>query len=228
MQPYPGPPEAKPVRATSATCAPQASLGDAWVTQAPRFGREYPPQHRAPRSRDGGLPVARVSGEAGDGDEGARPPSAGGAAARAAAVTLAAMSSEDPFRGSGLGGDQAGGLGDAGGDGVSPGRRHGVTVSRYNKNIHGKIAGCASVLGSSARGAPEGTPVKITTLRTTSDCPDIVKGPSVDLVDLHPDRVYMIGKVETDPAIVAAFDQRIGPGEALYWQPAELHLELRP
>lgn len=71
--------------------------------------------------------------------------------------------------------------------------------------------------------------MRITTLCTTAeDCPDGKICPSKDLVDLHPDRVYMIGNVVTDPALLAAFGPRIGPGEALYWQPVELHPEVQP
>ena len=69
--------------------------------------------------------------------------------------------------------------------------------------------------------------MKITTLRTTAgDCPDGETCPSKDLVDVHPDRVYMIGNVVTDPDLLAAFAHRIGPGEQLYWQPAALHPEV--
>lgn len=67
--------------------------------------------------------------------------------------------------------------------------------------------------------------MKITTLASVA-CPDIVQCPSKDLIDLYPDRVYMIGKVETDPTILAAFAARIGAGEALYHQPVELHPEV--
>lgn len=70
--------------------------------------------------------------------------------------------------------------------------------------------------------------MKITTLRTTAnDCPDIVRCPAVDLIDVHPDRVYFIGNVETDPEILGAYAERVGPGEAVYWQPASLHPEIR-
>lgn len=71
--------------------------------------------------------------------------------------------------------------------------------------------------------------MKITTLRTTAgSCPDVATCPSVDLIDEHPDRVYMIAKVETDPRILTAFAHRIGPGEGLVWHPRELHPDIQP
>jgi hypothetical protein len=71
--------------------------------------------------------------------------------------------------------------------------------------------------------------LKITTLRTTAgSCPDVSTCPSVDLIDKHPDRVYLIANVETDPAVLAQFKGRIGAGEILTWQPAELHPDIQP
>ncbi len=44
--------------------------------------------------------------------------------------------------------------------------------------------------------------MEIRTLRTTANqCPDIVNCPAVDVIDAHPERVYFIGNVETDPRI---------------------------
>ena len=69
-----------------------------------------------------------------------------------------------------------------------------------------------------------GDAVKITTVRTTANnCPDVSTCPSVELVDQHPDRIYLVGSLESDPAVIAAFHGRGGPGEALFWQPASLH-----
>ena len=69
--------------------------------------------------------------------------------------------------------------------------------------------------------------MKITTIATTAgSCPDIVRCPAKDLIDEQPGRVYMIANVETDPEILEAFASRIGPGEALVWQPAVLHPEV--
>lgn len=71
--------------------------------------------------------------------------------------------------------------------------------------------------------------MKITTLRTTAgSCPDVYTCPSVHALDLHPERRYVITTVETDPAILAAFDHLIGPGEQLGWAPAELLPEVAP
>ncbi|MPZ66636.1 MAG: hypothetical protein GEU83_14370 [Pseudonocardiaceae bacterium] len=64
--------------------------------------------------------------------------------------------------------------------------------------------------------------MKITTLRTTEQCPDIKTCPSIHALDLHPDRRYVVTTDETDPAILAAFDHLIGPGERLGWVPTEL------
>ena len=69
--------------------------------------------------------------------------------------------------------------------------------------------------------------MEITTLRTAANqCPDIVNCPAVDVIDARPDRVYFIGNVETDPRILDAYAGRVGPGEAVFWQPAELHPEI--
>jgi hypothetical protein len=65
--------------------------------------------------------------------------------------------------------------------------------------------------------------MKITTLRTTAEnCPDTWTCPSIHDLDLHPDRRYVVTTTETDPAILAAFDHLIGPGEQLGWVPTEL------
>ena len=69
--------------------------------------------------------------------------------------------------------------------------------------------------------------MKITTLRTTAnDCPDVTTCPAVDLIDVHPDRVYFVGNVETHPEILGAYHGRVGRGEAVFWQPATLHPEI--
>lgn len=70
--------------------------------------------------------------------------------------------------------------------------------------------------------------MKITTLRTTAgSCPDVETCPAVDLIDVHPDRVYFIGNIETDSEILDAYTGRVGPGEAIFWQPATLHPEIQ-
>ncbi|HVL83607.1 MAG TPA: hypothetical protein VM367_04825 [Pseudonocardia sp.] len=69
--------------------------------------------------------------------------------------------------------------------------------------------------------------MKITTHRTMS-CPDERTCPSIHTLDRHPDRRYLITKVETDSAITAAFAHLIGPGEQLGWAPAELLPEVGP
>lgn len=68
--------------------------------------------------------------------------------------------------------------------------------------------------------------MKITHVRGVNDCPDVVRCPSIDLIDQHPDRVYFIGKQETDSEVLAAFAGRLGPDEGLFWQPAEMHPDI--
>lgn len=70
--------------------------------------------------------------------------------------------------------------------------------------------------------------MKITTLRTTAECPDVHTCPSVHALDLHPDRRYVVTTTETDPAVRAAFNHLIGPGEQLGWVPADLLPEVTP
>ena len=66
--------------------------------------------------------------------------------------------------------------------------------------------------------------MRITTLRTTAnDCPDITTCPAVDLIEERPGRVYFIAELETDSDVLAAYAGRVGPGEAVFWQPASLH-----
>lgn len=65
--------------------------------------------------------------------------------------------------------------------------------------------------------------MKITTIRTLGDnCPVDNVCPSIHKLDTHPERTYVVTKVETDPDIKAAFAHLVGPGEQLGWAPNEL------
>ncbi|ANY06586.1 hypothetical protein [Pseudonocardia sp. HH130630-07] len=62
----------------------------------------------------------------------------------------------------------------------------------------------------------------ITTLRTTSNCPDDGTCPSVHRTAEHPDRLYVITKRVDDPAITAAFAHLVADDELLGFVPADL------
>lgn len=62
---------------------------------------------------------------------------------------------------------------------------------------------------------------KITVLRDES-CIEGDTCPLIARLDDHPELLYMVVKPETDPAKIAAFASRIGPGELLATFPAAL------
>jgi hypothetical protein len=64
--------------------------------------------------------------------------------------------------------------------------------------------------------------MRITTLRTTSECPDITNCVSIHDLDIHPERRYVITKRETDPAVLDAFAHLIGDDEQLGYGPTAM------
>ena len=68
--------------------------------------------------------------------------------------------------------------------------------------------------------------VKITTLRTISDCPDINTCPGIHTVADQPGRRYVILKRVTDPDEIAAFAPYMAADEILGWGPDELFPEV--
>jgi len=64
--------------------------------------------------------------------------------------------------------------------------------------------------------------ITITTLRTTSECPDNRTCPSIHAVAEQPDRRYVITKEVTDPAVIAAFAHLVSGDEQLGYLPADL------
>jgi hypothetical protein len=65
--------------------------------------------------------------------------------------------------------------------------------------------------------------VKITALRTTDVlCPDNRSCTSIHAVADEPDRLYVITKKVTDPAVAAAFNHLVADDEQLGYVPADL------
>lgn len=64
--------------------------------------------------------------------------------------------------------------------------------------------------------------MRITTLRTTSDCPDENTCPSLHRTDEHPGGVFVISKRVDDPAVVDAFAHLMAPDEVLGFVPNDL------
>ncbi len=61
--------------------------------------------------------------------------------------------------------------------------------------------------------------MKITTLRTTNDCPDINTCPSEHAVDTDPRNLYVIAKKATSTE-AAVLDASLRPGQLSGWMPA--------
>jgi hypothetical protein len=66
--------------------------------------------------------------------------------------------------------------------------------------------------------------INMTVLR--SSCGDDDTCETFSVIDTDPEGGYVIGKVVTDPAIVAAHAHKIGPGEALFRVPRSLAPEV--
>lgn len=64
--------------------------------------------------------------------------------------------------------------------------------------------------------------MKITTLRTTSDCADIDTCPSLHRTDTHPDGVFVISKRVDNAEVLAAFASKMAPDEILGFVPNDL------
>lgn len=69
-------------------------------------------------------------------------------------------------------------------------------------------------------------PIEVTVVRKAKDCSDDEECPTVTKVNARPGRHYFVGILETDPEILAAHAGKIGPGEALFWEPDTLIPEL--
>jgi hypothetical protein len=68
-------------------------------------------------------------------------------------------------------------------------------------------------------------PLRVTTLRTLSDCPDRLTCPSLHRLEGRPG-IYQIGKKVTDPAARAALAPLMAADEEITWVPDELYPEV--